>query len=85
VRGEDVEPPATAGRRTTHDDLEHRLLVSMERRDHSLLGRRLVAPRPVREHVAHRRDPETAELAPNGRPDAREGLDRSLEDRGLRQ
>ena len=68
VGGQDVEPPTPTTRDATDDDLEHRLVVAEQRCHGALLGRRLVAPRPMRQQVADRRDPQPRELAPQAGP-----------------
>ena len=84
VGGEDVEPSAPSRRGASHDDVEDRLLVPEQLRDRPLLGRRLVAARSVGQHVPDRRDPEPAQLSPDGRPDARQRLHGPLERLGAR-
>ena len=79
VGGQDVEPTAPSTRYATDDDLEHRLVLAEQRCHGALLGRRLVAPRPMGEQVADRRDPQPCELAPHRRADPGERVDAQLE------
>ncbi len=80
LRGEDLEPPAPAAkRRLEHVALDQDLLVSEQVRD-PLLGRgSLVAARAMVEQVADVLEAELREPLLQGRPDARERVDRRLE------
>jgi hypothetical protein len=82
--GEDVETTATAARHPPHRDLQHGLVLAEEARDRPLLRRRLVAPRPVGEDVADRRDAQSAELPSDRRSHPGQRVDVPLERLGPR-
>ena len=80
--GDDARSPPAAHRTlldVEHAAGDHNLLALAKGGDRHLVGGRLVAPRPVLEHVAHRCEPKLAELPLRRRGDARQGVEREVE------